>query len=51
VQPRVSGFDQKKIQDAIEVGRKYGIQWVTDAANDITSGAARGAVQQSQEQE
>ena len=51
VQPRVSGLDQKKIQDAIEVGRKYGIQWVSDAANDITSGAARGAVQQSQPQE
>lgn len=51
VQPRVFGLDQKKIQDAIEVGRKYGIQWVSDAANDITSGAARGAVQQSQEQE
>lgn len=51
VQPRVSGLDQKKIQDAIEIGRKYGIQWVADAANDITSGAARGAVQQSQPQE
>lgn len=51
VQPRVSGLDQKKVQDAIEAGRKYGIQWVSDAANDITSGAARGAVQQSQEQE
>jgi len=51
VQPRVAGFDQKKIQDALEVGRKYGIQWVADAANDITSGAARGAVQQSQPQE
>jgi hypothetical protein len=51
VQPRVSGFDQKKIQDAIEVGRKYGIQWVADAANDITSGAARGAMQQSQQQD
>jgi hypothetical protein len=51
VQPRVSGLDQKKVQDAIEVGRKYGIQWVADAANDITSGAARGAVQQSQQQD
>jgi len=51
VQPRVSGLDQKKIQDAIEVGRKYGIQWVADAANDITSGAARGAVQEAQPQE
>lgn len=50
VQPRVSGFDQKKIQDAIEIGKKYGIQWVADAANDITSGAARGAVQEAQQQ-
>ena len=49
VQPRVSGFDQKKIQDAIETGKKYGIQWVADAANDITSGAARGAVQEAQQ--
>jgi hypothetical protein len=51
VQPRVAGLDQKKIQDAIDVGRKYGIQWVADAANDITSGAARGAVQEAQQQE
>jgi len=51
VQPRVAGLDQKKILDAIEVGRKYGIQWVADAANDITSGAARGAVQATQPQE
>ena len=49
VQPRVSGFDQKKIQDAIEIGKKYGIQWVADAVNDITSGAARGAVQEAQQ--
>ena len=51
VQPRVAGIDQKKVQDAIEAGRKYGIQWVADAANDITSGAARGAVQETQPQE
>jgi hypothetical protein len=49
VQPKVSGFDQKKIQDAIEIGRKYGVQWVADAAQDLTTGAARGAVQQPQE--
>lgn len=49
VQPRVSGFDQKKIQDAIEIGKKYGIQWVADAANDITTGAARGAIQEAQQ--
>ena len=51
VQPQVQGLDQKKIQDAIAIGRKYGIQWVADAVNDITSGAARGAVQQSQPQQ
>jgi hypothetical protein len=45
VQPKVSGFDQKKIQDAIDVGKKYGIQWVADAVNDLQTGAARGAVQ------
>ena len=49
VQPRAAALDPKKIQDAIDIGRKYGIQWVADAANDITSGAARGAVQESQE--
>lgn len=49
VQPRAAGFDQKKIQDAIDVGRKYGIQWVKDAADDVTTGAARGAVQEPQE--
>jgi hypothetical protein len=49
VQPS-QNISQKKIQDALEVGRKYGIDWVKDAANDITSGAQRGAVQQSQEQ-
>lgn len=49
VQPS-QNISQKKIQDALEVGRKYGIDWVKDAANDITSGAQRGAVQQSQEE-
>ena len=48
VQPGKQGFDPKKLQDAAEVGRKYGIDWVKDAAQDISSGAARGAVQQPQ---
>ena len=51
VQPRVSGFDQQKIQDAIDVGKKYGIQWVADAVNDLRTGAARGAVQGMQQEE
>ena len=49
VQPRVAGFDQQKIQDAIKIGLKYGIQWGSDAAQDLTTGAARGAVQEPQE--
>lgn len=49
VQPRAAGFDQKKLQEALDVGRKYGIQWVADAVQDLTTGAARGAVQEPQE--
>lgn len=49
VQPRVEGLDAKKLQDAIDIGKKYGIQWVKDAADDVLSGAARGAVQEPQE--
>jgi hypothetical protein len=51
VQPNIAAFDPKKLQDAVEIGRKYGIQWVADAAQDLTSGAGRGAVQQTQPQE
>ena len=49
VQPRVDKLDPKKVQDAIDIGRKYGIQWVKDAADDVATGAARGAVQEPQE--
>ena len=49
VQPRVAGVDVKKLQDALEIGRKYGINWVQDAAQDFATGAARGAVQEPQE--
>jgi hypothetical protein len=45
IEPRASGFDQQKIQDAIAVGKKYGIQWVADAVQDFSTGAARGAIQ------
>ena len=45
IQPKASGFDQQKIQDAIAIGKKYGIQWVADALNDFATGAARGAAQ------
>lgn len=49
VQPRVEGLDAKKLQEALDIGKKYGIQWVKDAADDALSGAARGAVQEQQE--
>lgn len=49
IQPKTKSIDTKKIQEAIEVGKKYGIDWVKDAANDLMSGAARGAVQQTME--
>jgi len=45
IEPKASGFDQQKIQDAISVGKKYGIQWVADAVQDFSTGAARGAIQ------
>jgi len=45
VQSKAGNFDQQKIQDAIAVGKKYGIQWVADAVQDFSTGAARGAVQ------
>ena len=45
VQSRANNFDQQKIQDAIAVGKKYGIQWVADAVQDFSTGAARGAAQ------
>lgn len=49
VQPSTKGVSTEKLNQAIEIGRKYGIDWVKDAANDVMSGAQRGAVQQLQE--
>lgn len=45
VQPKVKAYDRAKIDEAIAIGKKYGIDWVADAANDAMSGAARGALQ------
>lgn len=45
VQPKINQFDRTKLDEAIAVGKKYGINWVADAANDAMSGAARGAAQ------
>jgi hypothetical protein len=44
VAPKAQKFDPTKINEAIRIGKKYGIQWIEDAVNDLTTGAARGAV-------
>jgi hypothetical protein len=49
VQPRVDNMNYKKFEEAINIGKKYGIDWVNDAAQDITTGAARGAIQEAQQ--
>ena len=43
VEPRAKGVDATKIKELLEVGKKYGIDWVQDAANDARAGALRGA--------
>jgi hypothetical protein len=49
VQPRVDKMNYKKFEEAMNIGKKYGIDWVNDAANDITTGAARGSIQEVQQ--
>lgn len=42
--PKKDGaFDPAKINAAIEVGKKYGLDWVKEATANITSGATKGA--------
>lgn len=36
-------FDPKKINQAVEIGKKYGLDWVAEATGNIASGATRGA--------
>jgi len=43
------GLSPDDLLKMADIGRKYGIDWVKESASNITSGAARGAVQQSQE--
>jgi hypothetical protein len=38
-------FDAGKINEAVKIGKKYGLDWVRDAAADIGSGAMRGGAQ------
>jgi hypothetical protein len=44
-------FDQSKIEEAIRIGKKFGIDWGRDAIQDITTGAARGAAQSMTEEQ
>lgn len=50
VQPKTGGITPEKLRELTDIGRKYGIDWVRDAAADIATGAARGAVQQTVEE-
>lgn len=36
-------FDTKKINAAVEIGKKYGLDWVSEATANIMSGATKGA--------
>jgi hypothetical protein len=45
LQQKNGTFDQDKIQEAIRIGKKFGIDWGRDAIQDIATGAARGAAQ------
>jgi hypothetical protein len=49
VQPRADKMNYKKFEEAMNIGKKYGIDWVNDAAQDITTGAARGTIQEAQQ--
>jgi hypothetical protein len=44
VSPKIQKFDAAKINEAMKIGKKYGIQWIQDAVNDAVTGGARGAV-------
>jgi hypothetical protein len=50
LQQKNGTFDQDKIQEAIRIGKKFGIDWGRDAIQDISTGAARGGVQSVQEE-
>jgi len=49
VQPRVDKIDPKKMEEAVKIGAKYGLNWIKDAAQDFSTGAARGAIQEAQQ--
>lgn len=38
-------FNPDEVRRLVTIGKKYGLQWIEDAANDVVSGSARGGVQ------
>ena len=45
VKSQSKALDPDKAKEIMNIGKKYGIQWVQDAVNDLTTGGARGAQQ------
>jgi hypothetical protein len=45
VKAQTKSLDPDKAKEIMNIGKKYGIQWVQDAVNDLTTGGARGAQQ------
>jgi len=45
VKAQTKSLDPDKAKEIMNIGKKYGIQWVQDAVNDFTTGGARGAQQ------
>jgi hypothetical protein len=42
--PKKDGaFDPNKINEAVRIGKKYGLDWVAEATSNLMTGAARGA--------
>lgn len=37
------GFDADKLNEAVAIGKKYGLSWVEDAIADVVAGSAKGA--------
>lgn len=46
IQPKTGTMSPEKLKEVMEIGRKYGIDWIRDSVADIQSGAVRGAVQE-----
>lgn len=48
VAPKAQGISPEKLKELLMIGKKYGINWVQDALNDMRTGGVRGAIQEPQ---